>query len=101
MKTGLFLSNTVRDEARSLGKVNGSALLSVAVEALKVPTIQVVTSLMQCLLEEHVRGQGIIFNHLSRAVPRQCIITVYMSIQADFILLILLILGCCRCCGYG
>ena len=73
-KTGLFLSNTVRDEARSLKKFNGSALLSVAVEALKVSAIQVVISLMRCILEEHVRGQGIIFNHsvhLSRADPRQ------------------------------
>ena len=62
-KTGLFLSNTMRDEARSLEKFNGSTLLSVAVEALKVSTIQVVIFLMRCVLEEHVRGQGIIFNH--------------------------------------
>ena len=34
-KTGLLLSRTVRDEARSLGKVDGSALLSVVIEALK------------------------------------------------------------------
>ena len=34
-KTGLLLSKTVRDEARSLGKVDGSALLSVVIESLK------------------------------------------------------------------
>ena len=36
-KTGLVLSKTVPDEVRSLGKVDGTALLSVVVEALKVP----------------------------------------------------------------
>ena len=34
-KTGLLLSKTARDEAQSLGKVDGSALLSVVVQALK------------------------------------------------------------------
>ena len=34
-KTGLLLSKTARDEAQLLGKVNGSALLSVVVQALK------------------------------------------------------------------